>query len=79
MSDNEIQILLNQILKNGDVKIYSNEGKLINLISDADKAKEIEEYNSYIRSVEKDFRENADTILKGLELSHLHVNTLKEK
>ena len=79
MNDNEIRIDIHKILENGDVKIYSDDGTLISLNAQLDDRREADEANDYIKAVEQDFRENADSILERLELAHLHIAPLKEK
>lgn len=74
----DVNNLAKKLLENGDIKVFSDEGKLVNLDYPVDWEKKIEEYDSYIKSVEEDFRKNADTILEGMELTHLNVCALKK-
>ncbi len=70
------RLLINELLNNGNIKCYSDEGKLIslspNINSESLSRDDMEDIN-YVKSVEQDFRGNVDDILERLELSHLQV------
>lgn len=76
MDDINVSSIIADLMKNGGIKTLSDDGKLENLTPDIDEDEtqaEEADSTSYIKSVEDDFRNNADDLLKRIDLSHLRV------
>jgi hypothetical protein len=73
MSEQDINILVKELLQKGDIKCYSDEGSLVSLSESIGQDTENDVDVDYIKTIEHDFREDADDILKKLELSHLRA------
>ncbi len=81
MSKLEINRLIDELLRNGDIKFYKDEYSLVSLepvIRHLHLSQEENENLSYIKSVEQDFRDNASDILYRLDLTHLRARHQKK-